>query len=721
VQNSALIFGAGLVGREHALNQLSRACDDVLLGQGRLVIIEGESGIGKSCLMSALCDYYAPRQGWLVLSGRGVFQMESQPYLLFKDLVRDWVHATNTGESPPHEPAIRGLSFEQFLTFAEERLDPHISMDLQTSGQARMYDVVSHLIFEVAKDRPLLLVLEDVHWADLSSLDLLSYLVQRIATSKIMLCLTYRPASSPESAASRVLGDIIRRSSVETLGQRIVLTRFDEPTTGQLIAATLTPCDFPEEFVRMIYQETEGVPLYVLELLKALRAQGTIVSREGILRLDHQVERIKLPESLMDLVSVRFNDLSEGDRELLEYASVVGRRFSSQVLAQATHRTRLSVLKRLQALERRHHLIHAREDGFAFDHNLIHEVIYQDIPDELRREYHVIIGNCLERDPLTEVFELALHYACGHCYDKAIRYSTQAGERAEVVYAYLEAIHYYEQALNYIELISPSAIEKSFALLNKLGDLYSTTTRLERSLHYYQIALTHQGHVPDRVDDVRLYRNIGLVHILRGDYQRALDVYQEGLSHVPRDEHDLQAAQLCYDVACAYLKIGQEAEALQWCRRAVPAARSLTLDVDFDQFRSVYELLPALSELAGYAAQSGPADVVGITGLPNTQAVVYRAIPQVTRPLAYNRSHASMPSVGHLTQRELDVVRLVVCGDSNKEIAVALGISSKTVDRHLANTFAKAEVRSRSQLVTYAFLHGLVAMDGRESPLVPAL
>jgi tetratricopeptide (TPR) repeat protein/predicted regulator of Ras-like GTPase activity (Roadblock/LC7/MglB family) len=421
-----------------------------------------------------------------------------------------------------------------------------------------LFENVSLGLQRQAQTTPTLLCLEDLQWADPSSLSLMHYVARNTRKCKLLILGTYRPEDIlVEEGRHHPLVDTMQLMGREELFKKLELGRLPEESMTEFLTSILGRLGFGQEFQGRIYKETEGNPLYIIELTKLLIDEGILKESDGIWNLSKGWEEVNIPSKVCDVIVRRLNRVEAEDRRVLDYASVVGDVFRSETLSGALKLERVQLLERLRVLEKSHKLVHAHDGVFRFDHAKVREVLYSELPRELRMEYHSIVAHSIEEmniDNLEEVVgDLAFHYK--HCKDKekAPRYLTKVAEEAKNNYANEEAIRFYGEALEFEDEDLRRA-----EILQRMGAVYELIGDYDRSIEAYQSSLQI---VQDRETKADIGRRIASVYEHKGDYEDSISAYREALDLVRGDGSDNEAN--------IVLGIGN----LHWCKGEYDEAR----------------------------------------------------------------------------------------------------------------------------------------------------
>jgi predicted ATPase len=345
--------------------------------------------------------------------------------------------------------------------------------------QLQVFQAATAFLRAVADISPVVLVLEDLHWADSTSLGLLLYLGRHVRTAQILVLGTYRDV---QVGRQHPLDDTLREltHTRERLVDDVRLRRLDVSGTAALLSTQLAAESISDELVALVHERAEGNPFFTEELLKALLEQGDVYESGGRW-LHKRLNEIEVPRSVRSVVGQRVSRLPSGEQELLHLASVLGPEWELDVLLAASASPESVVLDQLDALLGARLLEERRgvsSERYGFTHVLIQQTLYQELPIHRQRRLHRRVGDALERmyavHPLYAA-DLARHFLLAGDRDRAAQYATTAGDQAGARYAHAEAAHHYEIAL---ELLVESgdgrrAAEVQYRLANELCDLKS--------------------------------------------------------------------------------------------------------------------------------------------------------------------------------------------------------------------------------------------------------
>jgi DNA-binding CsgD family transcriptional regulator/tetratricopeptide (TPR) repeat protein len=490
-----------LVGRAIEIAGLRAILGAAALGHGQVILISGEAGIGKSRLVSHMKSDASAR-GFLTLEGFCFESDISYPYAPLLDLLRASFDSRLRSLGPDaadHDPIAAELLQalpDLAILFPDLGPPPAPSPQTQRLDQSqqkrRLFSLLTHSITAAPSHRPILLVIEDLHWSDESSLDFLLHLARHCKGRPLLLLFTYRSEEVPPG-----LNHLLVQLDRERLAVEAPLAHLSYDEVGAMLQAMLT-MSHPEEtgLVAPIYALTEGNPLFVEEALKSLIASGELQHIRG--RWERRSDKgdpssaLLISRTVQGMVKQRVDRLSADARHALTVAAVSGRRFDFNLLQQALHGDEQRLLALLKELLAAQLVVEESAERFAFRHALVQQVIYGDLLARERMLLHHAIVEALEslhasaalRD--AHVAELAYHAYAAGAWEKAWDYARRAGESALRLFAPGAAVEHLTHALEAARRLhaTPPA-----AVYVARGQAYETRGDFDRALGDYQSAL----------------------------------------------------------------------------------------------------------------------------------------------------------------------------------------------------------------------------------------
>ncbi len=475
------------VGREPEMRKLDGFLRQAIEGVGRVVFITGEPGIGKT----SLSDEFLRRArkqlpGLLISRGRCVEQYGTgEAYLPFLDAMgtllqgrgRERIAAVMRTYAPT-------WCMELPTAFASSGSLEKLQQETIGATKERMMREMGDALGMLSTTSPIVLLLEDLHWADPSSVDLLRHLCQRILTQRLLIAGTFRPEDIERS--NHPLKSYKAEMQSHNLCEEVALGSLSLEHIAEYLDATFSPNDFPAELPSLIYEKTEGHPLFATNLLQYLSERGDIAKVNAHWSLVRALSEMDLeaPESVRGMISKKIDALDAEERRALQYASVEGTEFHSTVTAKLLEVDEIALEEMLAQIGKTHRLIETLgeeelPDGslttrYRFAHALYQNFLYGDLVNKRRVMLHQQAGNRLvehygKRAPQIAT-QLAMHFERGRDFTRAIDFLIRAGDNAAKIYGFAEAEKHYTHALTLVGKIpSESQPDKLLTLYQKRG------------------------------------------------------------------------------------------------------------------------------------------------------------------------------------------------------------------------------------------------------------
>src|ERR1700693_187549 len=528
---------APLVGRTAELSLLSKTIDEAAQGAGRSVFIVGEGGIGKTRLATAAAERAAKR-GWSVAVGRAYPVETGVPYALFSDALLPLVRKLD-----PSTLSVLSRGAAADFSYLFPNLGTVTDRDRATAGadpseiKARLLWNFTQFLARLSAKQPLFVVLENLQWADASSLELLHFVGRQIEGQKIVLLGTYNEAERDSNAVLRTTEQSLPRlgflhaHKLGPLGQAE-----GENIVHQMFGVDKT---VPRHFSAMLYDWTRGNPFFVEETLKSLVESGALTKRDGRWT-GWEMETLELPSTIRDVVKGRVDRLSPNARRLANLAAGIGARHGHETLSNISGMSEPEMIAALDELLAQRVL---EETGsvdaicYDFTHPLLQQVIYAELGQARARTLHATVAEALEevygKAALSHADELALHFARAHSQAlarKAVKYLYAAGRGAIERYANREDANYLAAALDHLDK-DPTISDAP------RDEILSTLARIRQRLGEYDDAIglwtracdeaTARGETRPIAD---IEHRMGLACYWSGRYADALAHYEAGLA-----------------------------------------------------------------------------------------------------------------------------------------------------------------------------------------------
>jgi DNA-binding NtrC family response regulator/predicted ATPase len=458
---------AGFVGRSAELEILRQAAARAERGQGQIVAVVGEAGVGKSRL---LLEAVRPLHRWHVLACGGAPYATNASYFPIVDLLKRYCHVEDTDTAPEvRDKIVRGLPADagdpaRLLSpildlcglLSED--DPFRQMD-PAQRRRRTHEAIKQVLLAASGAQPLCLIVEDLHWIDSETLAVLDLLGESITASRVLLLVNYRPEHQ-------------RGWGSRTSYTQIRLDLLPAEGTEELLVALLGADPSLAALTRTLIERTEGNPFFIEECVRTLVETGVVVGAASSYRLGGLRGDLVLPPTVQAVIAARVDRLSRDDRSVLHSAAAIGQDVPVAILRAITDVTGAAFDAALASLSRAELMHETRaypDSEYGFKHALTHEVVYDSLLPELRRALHARIVDAIERlhgdRRLAEhVEQLVYHGARGELWEKTARYAHEAGLKALDRSAHVEAIGHADQGLEALRALPDTARRRRYEL-----------------------------------------------------------------------------------------------------------------------------------------------------------------------------------------------------------------------------------------------------------------
>jgi tetratricopeptide (TPR) repeat protein/transcriptional regulator with XRE-family HTH domain len=564
-----------LVGREYELEAIRATLALPSVSGPRLVLIAAEAGMGKTRLLAEVA-LLARQEGMLTLAG-GCYDQEGHlPYGPIHDALLDYVRVQPESLLCTRFDGLLG-GLVRIVPEMTERVGEVIEV---WSGEAesqrlRLFLAVSRALQRITQDHPLVLLFDDLHWADEVTLHLLHFLLRQPDLVRVCMLGAYR---GEELFPDTPLAQLAAAPDDDGRVRRIQMEPLPEPELTALLEERLAGrCGI--NLAAMLHQRTSGNPFFALQMLRLLRQEGQIEPREDGWQLVAEAT-IGLPEAVRGTIERRLRLLQPEAYDVLALGAVLGREFeypALEALSETDERTLLAALEEAEAA----HLLSETDDQYSFQHPMLHEVIYQRMPGLRRIGLHGRAGFALERlygaGACDHAVELAHHFTLARQPERALHYSLLAGDQAESVFAHAEAERYYRTAGAFAEELENQVREAE--ALEKLGAVVALTTRFDEALETLEHAARMYHAQGDGQGEGRAAAQLGWVHLLQGSTLEGIARIQPVLTLLEGDSTDIVPS---HGLAALYVSLlnlldasNRYAEQLLVAERAVRVAEAI--------------------------------------------------------------------------------------------------------------------------------------------------
>jgi tetratricopeptide (TPR) repeat protein len=632
------------IGRQTEIDTLNQALERARSGQGQVVAVVGEPGVGKSRLVYE-CIHAHRTQGWLVLESASVSYGRTTPYFPVIELLKRYAHIGEDDDLRTIRAKLTGQMLTLDATLQETTpallglLDalpedsPFLRLDPSQRRQ-RTLEALKRLLLRESQVQPVLLVFEDLHWIDAETQALLNSLVEKLPTAHLLLLVNYRPEYQHnwghKTFYTQIRLDPLPTASAEALLQ--VLMGED---------ASLVPLK------RLLIERTAGNPFFLEESVRTLLEMQALTGERGAYSLTQAFPTIQVPATVQAVLAARIDRLPPAEKHLLQTAAVIGPEASFPLLQAMAELPEEALHRGLAHLQAAEFLYEARlfpKREYAFKHALTHEVAYGGLLQERRRVLHARILEAIEvfaGDQVAEVAagakgfpagrqgpdrveRLAHHALRGEVWDKALVYCRQAGEKVMARSAYREAVGYFDQALSALQHLPEQrdTIEQAIDLRLALRSALWPSGDSGRIL----VCLREAEALAETLDDPRRLAQVLLflsVHFyFRGTYDQSVTAAQRALALATAGEDGVLHALANQYLGLAYRAQGDYRRAIDCLRQTVASLEGMRRHERFGQvflpaMRSRVDLAVCHAELGMFAEGR----VLGEEGLQMAEAV----------------------------------------------------------------------------------------------------
>jgi diguanylate cyclase (GGDEF)-like protein len=590
------------VGRKDEMVKVKELLKPVYKGIGRAVNVSGEMGIGKTRFVHELVNEVV-HDDFLIAETNLSATTQSIPYFPFREVIRVIIGKEGKGsiEQIPQAYQIELGKIVPELWGKVQEGDKHVLM----IDKFRLFEGVRRFLARLSSEKVIFLFLDNVHWADDSSLGLFHYLVRTLKENSVFFAFTYRVEEVKRSSLPTILPLVMR----ESLYDEITLGPLQKEEVTQMLSLILGTIP-PKRLVEYIYKETGGNSFFIEELVRALEVHNALTWEDGNWIMDES-KKVVIPYSVQGMVVRKLKMLSSEAYRLMEYSVVIGREFDFLLLQYITEMNEGHLIDVMdEILEMR--LLKEREGRYCFTEDIIREVIYSKIKKTKLTHYHQIIGDKLldfYKDCQEEIVEeLAVHFYKGGDRKRAIEYCMIAADRARNVYANQDAFKFYtwvleslDESVDNREMKEIECFKKRARILNLLGEKKSSISDLRKAIETAKkinnvkeeadclitLCIAHEGitqyqfaieeakkalriyrKISDIKGEARALQQIGIVHTRLGKYQEALQFFLDSLTVGEKERDTGTEAGNLNAIGLLYYNLGEYKKALKLFRES---------------------------------------------------------------------------------------------------------------------------------------------------------
>ncbi|MBD3181177.1 tetratricopeptide repeat protein [Candidatus Poribacteria bacterium] len=601
-----------LIGRNRELSICMDVVDKLDEGEGGVMLITGEAGFGKSRLASeikhyakdkCLCDDNGnqtsiSRFTWI--EGRCVSHSRSINYWVFTDALKNHFEIKNIDNSENIEEKIKtrynilnagrsdngSAGFSIIKSLLSPRMEEEdLSEDLEEADRKlRIFSAIRDFLIMESQHKPMIVVLDDLHWADEISIELLNFLIKELSDEKIVFICIYRPPI-PGEMDTLVVKALEDNIPDEINCTKVALNPLSQGDSSVLLGSILDSEELPQEMKELMLSKAAGNPFYLEEVIKSLADNGVIEQKNGKWIATKDIENVKVPGTVQDVIMARIDRLSEKPKHILQYASIIGYSFDKEILSHLysifDSRTKSEELqKHLSSLEDMGFISRDlnRGQSFIFRHVLIQDVAYNTVLMKRRKELHEMIAQYIENGHLQHLEEyyeiLAHHYSNSNNIESSLSYLVKAGDknRKIVTGSSQSALQYFSKASNILEQLQNK--EKDFIAYKRdvyegMGLSYELLGRFHEAISSYEALLDVSNRMKDHPTKAVALRKIANNKTQIGEWEKALDSYKESLDIVQNLGDLIQVGHVYNSIGYGYFERSDIETAMDYFQKAL--------------------------------------------------------------------------------------------------------------------------------------------------------
>jgi tetratricopeptide (TPR) repeat protein len=555
-----------IVGRKEEYEQARDLWQLAAAGAGQTLLISGEPGVGKTRLMREIVTQ-AEVSGGRALVGEAYAESVT-PYGAFAQVVRKALDVQS-----PNGFELPDFVLDDVLNLTPDLRPyyPHVASNPELdpeSKQMRLFENMVTFCGALGEESPLLLVLEDAHWADSGSIALFQHLTRRIRKQPVMLLATYREV---ELSEARPFYEMLLELNRQRIGTRLKLNRLNKEGTRAMLEAIFNE-EITPEFLEGIYHETDGNPFFIEEVCRALVESGKLYYAEGEWHRP-DMEELEIPQGIQVAVESRLTRLPQEVQDTLRVAAILGREFDYEVLVEASEQDEDIVINAIEEADRVQMVQEGREETiYEFVHALVPQSIRENTHRLRRRRLHRRAASAYEAVQPGNYEALAYHFGEGGNDERALHYYTLAGERALANFANQDAENHLIAALNLTEEEGQRA-----ELLAQLGEAQVRLSRHKEAIQNYGQAIDIFLEQGDQDRAAQIYALSARAAWSSGDTREGLEICRRGLAAVEGSAESPGLAHLLSETARACYFNGVMAEVEGYAKRALEMAAQYDL------------------------------------------------------------------------------------------------------------------------------------------------
>jgi predicted ATPase len=577
------------VGRDRERRELGAAFDAAASGHGSLLCVTGEPGIGKTTLVEDFLADLVLEERCTVARGRCSERLAgTEAYLPLLEALESLLQGDGSQTVARVMKRLAPTWYVQVVPLADSDEDSAPALaEITSVSQERMKRELGGFLQEVARARPLVLFFDDLHWADVSTIDVLSFLASKLASLNVLIVVTYRPSDMLLARHPFLL--IKPDLQARGVCRELALGFLNDVDIAQYVALEFPGHELPREFPALIHAKTEGSPLFVADLVRYLRDRGAIRERDGVWTLAQALPDIEreLPESVRGMIERKIAQLSEDDRDLLVAASVQGYEFDSAVVGTVLQLEANDVEERLESLDRIHAFVTLVGDvefpngvltlKYRFVHVLYQNALYAGVRATRRTALNAAVAQALVHSygeqKAVIAAKLAVLYSAARDFAPAVEHYLLAARAASQVFAHAEAVALASRGLELVEKL-PDPLERArqeLRLRSRQGGSllvlmwYGAPDVLQTHIRMHELS----EQLSDNSQLLRAQLALSIVYIVRAEFQKARELAQKACRLAEQLDDSAMAVQAHFALGVCAFHFGELTEARAAFERSV--------------------------------------------------------------------------------------------------------------------------------------------------------
>jgi len=599
-----------IVGRGAELEKIKEISKSIFSGKGGAVCVSGEIGVGKTRLVQEVAkDTHF--QDALMLSSNLSATTKSIPYFPFREIIRALVYK-ECKECIEQIPRVYQMEIMKIVPELTNRAR-EMGEDIFMVDKYRLFEGIRRFLSIGASKRPIFIFIDNIHWADEGSLDLLYYLIRSLRENPVFFFLIFRIEESKEGYFQNILQLMSREGLYKEI--KLLPLKFQDVA---LMLSLILDAKPSTRLVEYVFKKTGGNPFFIEELVKSLEENNALVWNREEWVFD-ETRKVVIPYSLEGVVERKLSMIDRDAHRVIEYASVIGREFNFSLLREITGINEGLLFDLMDQILEMRLLKESDSEQYCFSEDLIREIVYQKISKGKLRRYHQIVGEKLlslykgHTDEVVE--ELANHFYLSGDRGKAVKYSIIAGDRARDAYANKDAIRFYTWAIESMDKTTKNRTAKEIECLKKraevlnlmgenekaiidleeaikkakiigdkkaeadclivLSNIYQNTGQYDKASQVISKAQEIYEQLGDKCGKAETYKLIGNIHFYLGEYQEALKCYKRSLKIKEALKDLMGQAENLNNIGVVYQTLGKFNQALEFFQQSLEISRAI--------------------------------------------------------------------------------------------------------------------------------------------------